>query len=105
MAKLQQKYIWTGHSEYKMRYYRLSPALIKRVIRFPKRIEESIVPGTIACMRPANSKEYSEVWTMYKPTNNNQLKIITAWRYPGKSPERDPIPKDIIEEVKKIIGT
>lgn len=87
-----------------MRHYRLSESLVKRVIRFPKRTEESVVPGTIACMRPAGSKKYSEVWAMYKINDKNQIKIITAWRYPGKSPERDPIPKDIIEEARKVLG-
>ncbi|MEX0877537.1 MAG: hypothetical protein WDZ40_01580 [Candidatus Spechtbacterales bacterium] len=103
-----------------MRYYRLSESLVKRVIRFPARVEESIVPDTIACMRPAQThsarastelnrtssgqnKKYSEVWSMYIVTKNKQIKIITAWRYPGKSPERDPIPAEILEEARKVL--
>jgi len=102
--KLPQKYLFTNHAQYKMRYYRLSESLVKRVIRFPKRTEESIVPGTIACMRPAQTKKYSEVWSMYALTKNGQIKIITAWRYPGQSPLRDPIPVEILEEARKIMG-
>lgn len=100
---LKDKYIFTNHAFYKMLHYRLSESLVKRVIRYPARTEESIVEGTIACMRPAQSKKYHEIWVMYKPTKTRQLKIITAWRYPGKSPERDPIPKNILQEIRSII--
>jgi hypothetical protein len=29
-----------------------------------------------------------------------KLKIITAWRYPGISPKRDPVPQEIIDEAR-----
>lgn len=29
-----------------------------------------------------------------------QLKIISTWRYPGVSPERDPIPVEILREIE-----
>ena len=32
-----------------------------------------------------------------------RIKIITAWRYPGKSPERDPVPEEVLREVKKLL--
>lgn len=96
------KYTWTKHSHYKMRYYRLSKSLIKRIIRFPKRTEEGVVENTICAMRPAQSKKYNEIWTMYKITKN-KIKIITAWRYPGKSPKRNPIPQEILDEVASIL--
>lgn len=84
-----------------MRYYGLSRQRIKRVIRHPARIEEAIVPNMIAVMVP-NKKQ--EIWAMYKPVKKlNQIKVITAWRYPGKSPERNPIPQEILEEIKTII--
>jgi hypothetical protein len=55
----------------------------------------------IAVMVP-NKKQ--EIWAMYKPVKKlNQIKVITAWRYPGKSPERNPIPQEILEEIKTII--
>lgn len=97
--KLGEKYIWTKHSQYKMRYYGLSPQKIKRIIRYPARIEEAIVPNLIAVM-VQNKKQ--EIWAMYK-LQKNQIKIITAWRYPGKSPSRNPIPKEILEEIKLVI--
>lgn len=31
------------------------------------------------------------------------IKIITAWRYPGKSPERNPIPEDVLREVRALL--
>lgn len=32
-----------------------------------------------------------------------KIKVITAWRYPGKAPERDPVPKAVIEEVRRLL--
>ncbi len=99
--KDSDKYYYTKHSLYKMRYYRLSRQRIKRVIRHPARIEEAIVPGLIAVMGP-NKKQ--EIWAMYKPLKKTkQIKVITAWRYPGKSPARNPIPQEILDEIKLII--
>lgn len=34
----------------------------------------------------------------------NRVKIISAWRYPGVSPKRDPIPEDILREISQLIG-
>ena len=31
------------------------------------------------------------------------LRIISVWRYPGTSPERDPIPIEILEELRDIV--
>lgn len=102
--KTGDKYLWTKHSQYKMRYYGLSPQRIKRIIRYPSRIEEAIIPNLIAAMSPATGKNYSELWTIYKPIKNaKQIKIITAWRYPGKSPSRNPIPQEILDEIKLLI--
>jgi len=144
------KYIFTNHAYYKMRYYRLSEGLVKRVIRYPQRTEEGILKDAVACMRPAHStssvqaystsepagggqalpagrqapqahftpqqyrgkpslaqasnKRYSEIWTMYVLMPSKQIKIITAWRYPGKSPERNPVPQEIIEEARRILN-
>ena len=33
----------------------------------------------------------------------NRVKIISAWRYPGVSPKKNPIPSDILAEVKSLI--
>ena len=107
-----EKYIWTHHARQKMRHYRLTEARVKRVIRHPARTEESIVEGAVACMQPAEGKQYSEIWVMYvlaktkdegQKTNAKKMKIITAWRYPGKSPERDPVPPEILREIRALI--
>jgi len=91
-------------------------------------------PGKMIVAVTGKSPSWKEeVWVMYanatnhqRPTTNNKNKsldklsvvgskllvdnfssrkiIITAWRYPGKSPIREaiPIPADIIEELKSI---
>ncbi len=117
--KNDEKWAWTNHVVGKMGYYRISESLVKRVARFPKRIEKGIAPGTTACMQSAGSKKNpSEVWVMYQevgtvPTSNSQFsiinyqrkkKIITAWRYPGISPigEPVPIPEDILNEIENL---
>jgi hypothetical protein len=118
------KYVWTAHSRIKMRQYGLSESRVKRVIRFPTRYEEGIVPNTVAVMQPAGTQRYSEIWVMYKlvgggqpviskrqkikPTGNKhttpkKIRIITAWRYPGLSPKRDPIPQEILDEIASLL--
>ena len=32
-----------------------------------------------------------------------KLKIISAWRYPGKSPKNNPIPEEILNEIRSLI--
>jgi len=98
-VKINDKYQWTKHSIYKMRHYSLSQQRIKRIIRHPTRIEEAIVPNMIAVMCPDKNKE---IWAMYMVGKKN-IKIITAWRYPGKSSARDPIPQEILDEIKSIV--
>ncbi|MBI2121687.1 MAG: hypothetical protein HYT98_01060 [Candidatus Sungbacteria bacterium] len=111
------KYIWTQHSRMKMRHYRLTESRIKRVIRHPARAEEGILPRAIAAMSPAEGKKYSEIWVMYMVTavrgiSNSQfpipkpkrIKVITAWRYPGHAPERDPVPDSILKEIKGLLN-
>lgn len=111
----------------KMLHYRISESLVKRVVRFPKRVEKGIAPGTTACMSPygrspkGRQQPYGgEVWVMYvelgqRPSSTARLqtkkelqtindklsttrkRIITAWRYPGVSPVGESIP--IPEEI------
>jgi hypothetical protein len=102
----------------KLRYYGLSQQRIKRVIRNPERIEEGIVEKTIASMQTAGSEKHPyEIWVMYQLPKlkvnsakskvdllkNNKIKIISAWRYPGKSPKNNPIPKEILDEIRNLI--
>ncbi len=102
-----------------MMYYGLSADRIKRVMRSPHRSEKGIAPDTIAVMQPGKPTPgkpgawKEEIWVMYatkkRAANDPKLigpkkVIITAWRYPGKSPIREaiPIPNDILEELKNI---
>ena len=112
--KDDERYSWTYHVVGKMRHYGISESRIKRIIRYPKRIEEGIASDTVAVMQPAGTKRYQEIWVMYKlvkgrrekekeKRERSKIKIITAWRYPGKSAERDPIPKEVFEEVRKLL--
>lgn len=100
-----QKYVWTKHSKEKMRYYNLSESFVKRVIRYPTRLEQGIAgEQTVAVMKPPQTKKYSEVWVLYIPVNKSQIRVISAWRYPGKSSKRDPVPQHILDEVRQVIG-
>ena len=97
------KVIWTKHSEKKLRYYNLSKNRILRIIKNPYRIEEGVAPQTIALMKPVNPQKNNwkqEIWTMIQKSQGN-LKIISTWRYPGKSPKQNPIPQEIIDDLKK----
>jgi len=96
------KYSWTRHADEKMKHYKLSRNRVKRIIRAPERTEEGIVENTVAAMQTAGTKRKTEIWVMYRPAGE-KLRIITAWRYPGRSPERDPVPKEILEEVRGLL--
>ena len=111
---------WTNHAIRKMQYYQLSENRLKRVLNNSKRKELGIAPGTIAVMQPTNSKHTSEIWLMYQIVKSKvkspsprlvrlgrrKLKVITAWRYPGKSPIQGPIPipPEILEELGEEIN-
>lgn len=135
--KNDSKYIWTAHAWMKMQYYGISEQRVKRIVRFPKRVEEGVLEGAVAAMQPAGTKGDQEMWVMYVLTDarkknldtesdtldeenkkekkldnmaeffkgvaGKRFKIITAWRYPGKSPERDPIPSEILSEIRGLL--
>jgi hypothetical protein len=128
--KNTEKYFWTQHAIYKLRQYGLSAQRVIRVINNPQRKEEGIVPKTVAVMQPAsvrnkNGKKFwsQEIWAMYQVSasgrkvkseklkaqgefgnliSTKQLKIISAWRYPGVSPKKDPIPEEILREISEL---
>jgi len=93
---------WTRHVKEKMRHYQLSESRIKRVIAHPERREVGVAPRTVAAMQPITKKSTTtqEIWVMYQDRGRTRH-VITAWRYPGKSPVRDviPIPEDIRKEL------
>ncbi len=99
-----------------MRQYRLSESRVKRILRFPKRLEVGIAPDTVAGMQPAGSKKHPyEIWVMWSNSKSQianskskfnvgqKIKIISAWKYPGASPihEPPPIPDDVWEIIAK----
>jgi len=49
----------------------------------------------------SKSQEQKEINTRYN-IQNTKYKIISAWRYPGVSPKRDPIPEDILREIEDL---
>lgn len=98
-----EKIIWTRHSKEKMRYYRLSENRLLRILRNPERKEIGIAPRTVAVMQRAGTKKHpTEIWLLYQKFQK-KLKIISAWRYPGISPVREPppIPEDILWQLTK----
>jgi len=97
-----KKIVWTKHSLRKMRYYKLSKQRIKRVLRAYERKEEGIAPNTSALMQRIGSRKHpKEIWLMYQIKTNkeqNFIKIISAWRYPGISPQgQPPVEKDDLD--------
>lgn len=111
LPKNSSRFQWTLHSIAKMKQYNLSESRVKRVINNPKRKEVGIAPGTIAVMQPNSSKHSYEFWAMYQiikskiKSQNAKIRIITAWKYPGKSPIKGPIPIpiEILEELEKYV--
>lgn len=118
VPKNTEKYEWTQHAVIKMKQYGLTAQRILRVMKNPQRTEEGIVKNTIAVMQPTSlstkdgKRTWSrEIWAMYqvKPKIKDQkaktisaqkIRLISAWRYPGVSPKRDPIPEDILRELE-----
>jgi len=105
-----KKLHWTYHAHEKMRHYKLSESRVKRVMRFPERVEEGIAEDTIAFMQPTSLKTSgkegktwtSEIWVMVEETKNER-KIVSAWRYPGMTKERDSIPASILREMQRLM--
>ena len=84
------KYEWTNHVKEKMVYYGISLSLIKRIVRFPKRKEEGIAPGTTAVMQSAGSKKRpQEIWVMYKETSRQRRVQIQNTNFQFSNKEKD----------------
>ncbi len=117
VPKNTEKYEWTRHAVYKMKQYGLTAQRVLRVVKNPQRVEEGIVKNTIAVMQPASMSTKNgkrvwnrEIWAMYQIKRKMQsekrktigaqgIRLISAWRYPGVSSKRDPIPEDILREL------
>ena len=101
---------WTKHSEAKMGFYHLSKQRVQRVLHSPKRIETGIAPDTIAMMQVAGSKKHPyEIWVMLqekrqaKNNTGKMIKIISAWKYPGRTKAGEPLPEEILSEMRELI--
>ncbi len=103
-----RKLTWTLHSQAKMRQYRLTESRVRRVIHSPLRVEEGIAEDTIAVMQPAAVRKTEkgqptewtqEIWVMLVETPKER-RIISAWRYPGKTKPGEPLPPEIIRELR-----
>jgi len=111
LPKNKSKIHWTRHIKEKMKEYQLSERRILKVFKNPERMEEGIVPETVAVMQTAGRRRPYEIWLMYqirKPKVKNQkskfkkekIIMISAWKYPGKSLKGNlPIPKDILDNI------
>ncbi|MBI2013880.1 MAG: hypothetical protein HYS87_03585 [Candidatus Colwellbacteria bacterium] len=95
---------WTSHAKFKMKYYRLSEQRVKRVLRSPLRVEEGIAPDTVAMLQAVTTaKRPYEIWAMVNKPKAQNLRVISAWRYPGRTKAGEPLPKEIIKEIREII--
>lgn len=124
---------WTVHAKMKMRHYGLSAQRVKRVIRRPLRTEVGIAEKTIAVMQPQSTRRAengdktwtNEIWVMYQiksrnkftqfknnnsklqgildKSYNRQMKVISAWRYPGKTKKGEGLSERILNEIAEIL--
>lgn len=102
LIKKNQQLHWTSHSRAKMNYYRLSQGRVKRVISSPERIERGIAPDTIALMQSINTAKHPyEIWVMIQETEAER-KVVSVWRYPGRTKAGDPLPEKILEELETV---
>jgi hypothetical protein len=102
-AKKNQQLHWTAHSRAKMNFYRLSLGKVKRVINSPERIERGVAPDTIALMQSVNAVKHPyEIWVMIQETATDR-KVVSAWRYPGRTKAGEPLPEKILEELGAIL--
>jgi hypothetical protein len=93
---------WTKHAHDKMRYYRLPESRVRRVIKSYTRIEEGIADNTVALMqRTGQGKREHEIWVMVAD-KGKQRRVISAWRYPGKTEAGKPLPEGILKEFRAI---
>jgi hypothetical protein len=79
------EYLWTQHSEWKMKYYGLSKQKVLGIIRRPDRVEKGIAGnGTIAVMQAVSPKVIDgkkvwrqEVWTMYLKKRKRRINVVS----------------------------
>ena len=109
-------YVWTHHALGKLRQYGLSQNRIKRIVRYPVRVEEGIADNTVAFMQPTSYKTKEgvrtwsqELWVMARTvsspdTKEKTMRIISAWRYPGITKPGAPLPDAVQMEIDEALG-
>jgi hypothetical protein len=103
LPKDKKEIHWTKHIKEKMKEYQLSERKLLRIFRNPERKEEGIAPGTVAVMQTGGRKRLYEIWLMYQ-IKKSKIIMISAWKYPGKSPiKRPPIPEEVLENLEEIL--
>ncbi|MDO8504452.1 MAG: hypothetical protein Q7S36_01210 [Candidatus Liptonbacteria bacterium] len=91
---------WTAHARGKMFFYKLSEGRVKRLLHSPERVETGIAPETIAVMQTQKGPKNSyEIWAMVAE-DKTRRKVISAWRYPGKTKPGEPLPAEILREFR-----
>jgi len=97
-----REFHWTHHAHAKMRHYQLSEGRVRRILHSPVRVEEGIAEGTIAFMQRGGTKQPYELWVMVQDTPQKR-KVISAWRYPGITKERAPLPADVRSALSRLV--
>lgn len=105
-SKKNEKIFWTKHSQRKMCFYRLSEQRVRRVLNWHQRIERGIAPETLALMQTAGTKKHPyEIWVMIQKKDlNSRIKIISAWKYPGRTKPDEALPKEILFEISQALS-
>ena len=87
-----------------MLFYRLSEGRVKRVLNAPERIETGIAPETVAMMQTqCGPKNSHEIWTMVAD-DKVRRKVISAWRYPGKTKPGEKLHEEILREFRAVLA-
>lgn len=110
ILKRPKELYWTTHSIMKMRFYGLSRQRISRVLHSPGRVEEGIAPDTVAYMHVAgNAAHPYELWVMVQDESLDSAqgksvrrKVISAWKYPGRTKPGAPLPAAIMREIEEL---
>lgn len=56
--------------------------------------------GTLAMMQKAGSEKHPhELWVMTLD-EENERRVISAWRYPGETKPGEPLPAEILREMQ-----
>lgn len=89
-----------------MRFHGLSESRVRRALRAPSRVEEGIAPASVAFVHISPPSARSEVWVLALRFSGvevsgrrSALRILSAWRYPGRTKPGTPLPDSILAEV------